>query len=154
DATVAENVIGFGRGGAVGAFDDGVSLNVRSDFFGDRAFHRGGNQHFAVADQQFFVGGRIAAGEIGQHAVFFVIGPGGIDIDSIFVVDTAFLGRNGDDDRAASRKKAGGVKANVAESLHGDLHPVELLVLRRQIFPQHVHDPAARRLFAADASAQ
>ena len=48
---------------------------------------------------------------------------------------------------------AGGVGADVAKTLDGDADSVERLVLRREEFSQHDHDPAPGRLLAPDRSA-
>ena len=87
DAVVAQDLVGVGRGGAVGAFADDAGSDVRRDVGVDGVLHGGGNQHVAVAGEQFFVGDRVAAGEVGELAVLAVVEAGGVDVDAALVVD-------------------------------------------------------------------
>ena len=58
-------------------------------FVGDGVFHRGGDEHVALAGEQFLVGDRVGAGEIGERAVLLVVDAGGVDVDAVFVEDAA-----------------------------------------------------------------
>ena len=125
DALVAEDLVGDGGGGAVGAFAEDLAADTFGVFAGDDVLGGCGDEDVALVGEEFVLVGRFGLAEAVDGARFSAVFDERGDVDAIGVVESAVVLGNADDGVALFVKELGGVGADVAEALDDDAAAVD-----------------------------
>ena len=117
DAFRLENLVGIGRGRAVGTLDDDLGLNARSVGRGDLVLGRGGHQQIAVEFEQLLAVDAFGAREAFEGAVLVEKAEDGRHVQAVLIVDRAVDVRDRRDLVAHLLNELGAQAADVAAAL-------------------------------------
>ncbi|ETH22313.1 hypothetical protein L564_1785 [Bordetella pertussis CHLA-15] len=154
DAVLAQDIVGFRGGRAVGALDHDLGAHPGGVVFVDLSLKSGGDQEIGLQSPEIVVGQLLRAGEAGHAALVADVRQQLVHVQPAVVVDGAGVVLHRDHLGAGLMEQARRGAADVAETLHHDagLGYVEVQVARR-LAADH-EDAAAGGLDPAQAAAQ
>src|SRR5690606_16165452 len=117
-ALVGQDVVGFRSGGAVGAFDDDLGLDLVGVAFVDLAFKGCGNQDVGVQAPEFVGRQRVGVGSAGHAAGFLNVLEQTQDVQAVRVVNGAGVVLHRDDLGACLGEQTSRRAPHVTETLH------------------------------------
>ena len=97
DLLVGEDLVGDGRGRAVGAFAEDLAAERSALLAGDHVLGRGGNQDLAVVGEKLVLVDGFGAGETDDGAGCAAVLDQGVDVDAVGVVEAAVVLGDADD---------------------------------------------------------